>query len=128
MEPVRADVDAFFLDLLEDREFTARDFGELPNGICRMAAPLTHELALTLPHWRECLRPIAANLAQTFRESLVSKGASPRTLAAKSGNKRRSVPSPEQSPLLETPRKPRRRDRMQRANGARHPSKRASGT
>jgi CRISPR/Cas system-associated endonuclease Cas1 len=63
MEPVRADVDAFLLDLLEDREFTARDFGELPNGIC-LVAPLTHELALTLPHWRECLRPIAAPLAQ----------------------------------------------------------------
>ena len=74
MEPVRADVDAFLLDLLEDREFTARDFAELPNGICRIAAPLTHELALTLPHWRECLRPIAAGLAQTFRESLVNKG------------------------------------------------------
>jgi CRISPR-associated endonuclease Cas1 len=36
MEPVRADVDAFLLDLLEDRTFTARDFGELPNGICRI--------------------------------------------------------------------------------------------
>ncbi len=105
MEPVRADVDAFLLDLLEDREFTARDFGELPNGICRIAAPLTHELALTLPHWRECLRPIAASLAQTFRESLVNKGVPPRTLAAKSGNKRRSVPGPERSPLLATPRK-----------------------
>jgi hypothetical protein len=33
MEPVRAEVDAFLLDLLEDREFTARDFGELPNGV-----------------------------------------------------------------------------------------------
>jgi hypothetical protein len=41
MEPVRADVDAFLLDRLEDREFIARDFGELPNGICRVAAPLT---------------------------------------------------------------------------------------
>jgi CRISPR-associated protein Cas1 len=105
MEPVRADVDGFLLDLLEDREFTARDFGELPNGICRIAAPLTHELALTLPHWRECLRPIAAGLAQTFRESLVNQGASPRTLAAKSGNKQRSVSGPKRSPLLATPRK-----------------------
>jgi CRISPR-associated endonuclease Cas1 len=105
MEPVRADVDAFLLDLLEDREFTARDFGELPNGICRIAAPLTHELALTLPHWRECLRPIAAHLAQTFRESLVNKGAAPRTLAAKSANRRRNAPGPERSPLLATPRK-----------------------
>jgi CRISP-associated protein Cas1 len=105
IEPVRADVDAFLLDLLEDREFTARDFGELPNGICRIAAPLTHELALTLPHWRECLRPIAARLAQAFRESLVNKGLAPRTLAAKSGNKRRSVPGSAQSPLLAAPRK-----------------------
>jgi len=105
MEPVRAHVDAFLLDLLEDREFTARDFGELPNGICRIAAPLTHELALTLPHWRECLRPIAARLAQAFRESLVNKGAAPRTLAAKSGNKPRGIPAPERSPLIATPRK-----------------------
>ncbi len=103
MEPVRSDVDAFLLDLLEDREFTARDFGELPNGICRIAAPLTHELALTLPHWRECLRPIAARLAQAFRDSLLNKGAAPRTLGAKSGNKRRSIPGPAQSPLLAMP-------------------------
>jgi CRISPR-associated protein Cas1 len=103
MEPVRADVDAFLLNLLEDREFTARDFGELPNGICRIAAPLTHELALTLPHWRECLRPIAAHLARTFRESLANGCAAPRTLATKSGNKRRRVPV--RSPLLATPRK-----------------------
>ena len=105
MEPVRADVDAFLLDFLEDREFTARDFGELPNGICRIAAHLTHELALTLPHWRECLRPIAARLARAFRESLLNKHAAPRTLAAKSGNKQRSAPAPERSPLLATPRK-----------------------
>jgi hypothetical protein len=105
MESVRADVDGFLLDLLEDREFTARDFGELPNGICRIAAPLTHELALTLPHWRECLRPIAARLAQTFREALANKGAAPRPLAAKSGNKRRSVSAPARSPLLATPRR-----------------------
>jgi CRISPR-associated endonuclease Cas1 len=105
MEPVRADVDAFLLDLLEDRELTARDFGELPNGICRIAAPLTHELALTLPHWRECLRPIVARLAQIFRESLANKAALPRTLAARTGNKRRGVPGLERSPPLATPRK-----------------------
>jgi CRISPR-associated protein Cas1 len=105
MEPVRADVDGFLLDLLEDREFTARDFGELANGICRIAAPLTHELALTLPHWRECLRPIAARLAQTFRESLLNKSVSPRSLAAKSGKKRRSIPVSDPSALLATPRK-----------------------
>jgi hypothetical protein len=69
--------------------------------VCRLAAPLTHELALTLPHWRECLRPIAARLAQAFRESL---SATPRSVLAKSKN-RRSVPGPQRSPLLATPRK-----------------------
>jgi hypothetical protein len=90
MEPIRADVDAFVLDLFEDREFTARDFGELPNGICRIAAPLTHELALTLPHWRECLGPIAAQLAQRFREPF---------------GKRSTKVGPGKSSLLPTPRK-----------------------
>jgi len=121
MEPVRAEVDAFLLDLLEDREFAARDFGELPNGICRIAAPLTHELALTLPYWRECLRPITARLAQTFRESLLNKHAAPRALAAKAENKRLSVPGRERSPLLATPRS---RGRTRRVPGARRPSKR----
>ena len=93
MEPVRPSVDAFLLDLLEDRVFEARAFAELPNGICRIAAPLTHELALTLPHWRECLRPIAAGLAQTFRDAL----------AGKSG--RRVAPASKRSPLETTPRK-----------------------
>jgi CRISPR-associated endonuclease Cas1 len=120
-EGVRGDVDAFLLDLLEDREFTVRDFGELANGICRIAAPLTHELALTLPHRRECLRPIAGSLAQAFRESLVNKGAPPRTLSANSGNKRRSIPVPEQSPLLATPRS---RGRTQRGSGEPRPWKR----
>ena len=104
MESVRADVDAFLLDLLEDRIFTARDFAELPNGVCRIAAPLTHELALTLPHWRECLRPIVASLAQTFRDVLSNRDTTPR-ISASSRNKRSSVPGPAKSPLLATPRK-----------------------
>ena len=104
MEPVRADVDAFLLDLLEDRVFTARDFAELSNGICRIAAPLTHELALTLPHWRECLRPIAASLAQTFREALQNPRTAPR-IHGNGRNKRSSAPGPTKSSLLATPRK-----------------------
>ncbi len=103
MEPVRPDVDAFLLDLLEDREFTARDFGELPNGICRIAAPLTHELALTLPHWRECLRPIAASLAQAFRGALATRAY---RLARSWLNREQAwEPDPKRSPLEATPRK-----------------------
>lgn len=104
MEPVRPEVDAFLLDLLEDRTFTSRDFTELSNGICRVAAPLTHELALTLAHWRECLRPIVADLAQTFREALGNRSIEPRRRSA-SVAERRVKPGPHPSPLSHTPRK-----------------------
>jgi CRISPR-associated endonuclease Cas1 len=104
MEPVRPDVDAFLLDLLEDRTFTSRDFTELSNGICRVAAPLSHELALTLPHWRECLRPVVANLAQTFRDALSNRSIEPR-IRSVSAVVRRTKPRPEASPLSRTPRK-----------------------
>ena len=58
MEPIRPAVDAFVLDLLEERILTSHDFAELPNGICRVRAPLTHELALTLGRWRLLLARI----------------------------------------------------------------------
>jgi CRISPR-associated endonuclease Cas1 len=125
MEPVRADVDAFLLDLLEDREFTARDFGELPNGICRIAAPLTHELALTLPHWRECLRPIAACLAQTFRESLFNKGAAIARSRLNPGISAAAFPVQSDRRCSQRLARPRSRGHTQPANGARRPSKRA---
>ena len=130
MEPVRPAVDAFVLDLLEERVLTARDFAELPNGVCRVRAPLTHELALTLPQWRLLLAPIVADLAKRFRAALLDRGTantgtraavpretrelpravpgtteSPRT----KGSPRRgsTVPGPASvpSPLNETPRK-----------------------
>jgi CRISPR-associated endonuclease Cas1 len=104
MEPVRPDVDAFLLDLLEDRTFTSRDFVELSNGVCRVAAPLTHELALTLPHWRECLRPIVADLAQTFRDALSNRSVEPCVRSARVPG-RRTKPGPLASPLSHTPRK-----------------------
>ena len=73
MEPIRPAVDAFVLDLLEERILTSRDFAELPNGVCRVRAPLTHELALTLGRWRLLLAPIVAHLAQVFRAALLGR-------------------------------------------------------
>ena len=101
MEPVRPNVDAFLLDLLEDRVFTSRDFVELSNGVCRVAAPLSHELALTLPHWRECLRPIVADLAQTFREALTARTIEARIRPVNVAL-RRTKPGPQPSPLSQT--------------------------
>jgi CRISPR-associated endonuclease Cas1 len=105
MEPVRPAVDAFVLDFLEERVLTSRDFVSLPNGICRVRAPLTHDLAVTLPRWRQLMVPIVAHLAQAFRSALGRHGAAtvkPRTITARAAVSR---PAPAPSPLQSTPRK-----------------------
>jgi CRISPR-associated endonuclease Cas1 len=73
MEPVRPDVDSFVLDLLEERTLTSRDFVELPNGVCRVRAPLSHDLALTIPRWRQRIGPVVAGLAHRFRSALLHR-------------------------------------------------------
>ncbi len=93
MEPVRPDVDAFILDLLEDRVFASRDFAELPNGVCRIGASITHDLALALPQWRLRMAPIAVRLAKAFRDALTGK------------RENGAVPAPKRSALVNTPRK-----------------------
>ena len=59
IEPVRPQVDAFVLDLLERRTFRKVEFTETADGHCRLKAPLTHELAETIPRWAQALAPIA---------------------------------------------------------------------
>jgi CRISPR-associated endonuclease Cas1 len=131
MEPIRPAVDAFVLDLLEERVLTSRDFVELPNGVCRVRTPLTHDLAVTLPRWRQLVAPVVAHLAKRFRTALpglretavrprvdkrdcprlpaeVSEtaeipGTNRRSRKAKALPRLRSAPSP----LCETPRKER---------------------
>ena len=73
MEPVRPEVEAFVLGLLAHRTFRKADFAELPDGHCRLMAPLTHELAETMPRWRELVAPIAERVAHTFGQELAGK-------------------------------------------------------
>jgi CRISPR-associated endonuclease Cas1 len=109
MEPIRPAVDAFILDLLEERILTSRDFAELSNGICRVRAPLTHELALTLGRWRLLLAPIVAHLAQVFRAALLgradAKAPRPRAAGPTRETRRENLESPRTDP--ETPEIPR---------------------
>jgi CRISPR-associated endonuclease Cas1 len=98
MEPIRPAVDAFVLDLLEERILSSRDFAELPNGICRVRAPLTHELALTLGRWRLLLAPIVTHLAQVFRAALLgpreANATKPRAAETRQNARRESLESP----------------------------------
>jgi len=110
MEPIRPAVDAFVLDLLEERILTSRDFAELSNGICRVRAPLTHELALSLGRWRLLLAPVVAYLAQVFRAALLGPGDAKATRIARATEptretRRESLASPRTDP--KTPEIPR---------------------
>jgi CRISPR-associated endonuclease Cas1 len=104
MEPIRPAVDAFVLDLLEERVLTSRDFVELPNGVCRVRAPLTHDLALTLPKWRQLMAPVVAHFAQAFRASL-GRTAAPIAALPRTSSRAIAHHAPAASPLVATPRK-----------------------
>jgi hypothetical protein len=56
-------VDRYLLALLRDRVFRANDFHETQRGNVRLLAPLTHELAETMPAWRRLIAPVAEQIA-----------------------------------------------------------------
>jgi len=58
MEAIRPEVDADLVDLIDRRTFRRADFFETREGGCRIAAPLTHELAAITILWRTRLAPI----------------------------------------------------------------------
>jgi CRISPR-associated protein Cas1 len=66
MEAARPDVDQLVLDLLQDRVFKAADFAETRRGVCRIVAPLAHELAATTLLWRSLVAPVCERVAATF--------------------------------------------------------------
>ena len=63
MEPVRPLVEDHVLDLLAGRTFRKLELVETPDGACRLTSPLTHELAATLPRWRDAVAPWAERVA-----------------------------------------------------------------
>jgi hypothetical protein len=70
MEPVRPEVDAFVLDMIERRTFRKVEFIETSEGHVRLRSPLTHELAETMPQWAKSLGPIAEHVAHVFGKAM----------------------------------------------------------
>ncbi len=68
MEAVRPRVDAYLLDLLQQRTFTATDFYESPRGICRLLPPTTRLLAETAPRWAQLVAPVAEQVTQALAD------------------------------------------------------------
>jgi hypothetical protein len=70
MEPVRSEVDAFVLHVVEHRTFRKAEFTETSDGHVELLAPLTHELAETMPTWAKSLGPIAEHVAHVFGKAM----------------------------------------------------------
>jgi CRISPR-associated endonuclease Cas1 len=70
MEPVRPEVDAFMLDMVERHTFRKAEFTETLDGHVRLLAPLTHEFAETMPKWAKSLGPIAEHVAHVFGKAM----------------------------------------------------------
>ena len=70
MEPVRPEVDAFVPDKVERRTFRKAEFSERIDGHVRLLAPLTHELAETMPQWAKSPGPIAEHVAHVLGKAM----------------------------------------------------------
>jgi len=73
MEPVRPEVDAFVLTMIERRTFRKVAFTETSDGHVRLRSLLTHELAETMPRWAQSLGPIAEHVAHVFGQAMAGK-------------------------------------------------------
>jgi CRISPR-associated endonuclease Cas1 len=66
LEVIRPDIDDYLLDVVQTHVFTRGDFYETRSGQCRLLAPLTHELAETVPAWAQALAPHAESIAHAM--------------------------------------------------------------
>jgi CRISPR-associated endonuclease Cas1 len=66
LEAIRPKVDRYLCELLAERTFWWRDFHENSHGVCRILAPLTHELAATMPMLASWVAPVAEDVAHAI--------------------------------------------------------------
>jgi hypothetical protein len=90
MEPIRPLVDRYVLDVLTSRTFAARDFFETRQGVCRVVAPLTHELGETATEWGKLVGRVAEDMAR----ALDGSPRTPSTLPTPISGRRRSAARP----------------------------------
>ena len=100
MEPARPLVDRFVADLLDRRTFSARDFFETREGVCRVTAPLARELAMTSAGWGCHVGRVAEDVARRLEH----RPRSPRPLPTPvSGRNRRAVQGRDADSTLPVP-------------------------
>ena len=104
MEPIRPAVDRYLAELIARRTFGARDVFETRTGVCRVVAPLTHELAETIGHWEYLILPLVQEVAKRLLGQSAETGVyrRPRKVAAPLAAEKRSPTTT--APRVRTPR------------------------
>jgi hypothetical protein len=68
MEPGRPEVDRYVIELLGDRVFSAWDFMETAQGVCRVMPPLRDVLAGTVTTWAGHIAPHVEDVARSLAQ------------------------------------------------------------
>lgn len=87
MEAVRPSMDAALLDLLEGHIFAANLFIEDRKGVCRVLAPLSHQLSAYSSVSERLIGPVAERVAQALSDG----SGRPRALPTRMTERRRSA-------------------------------------
>jgi CRISPR-associated endonuclease Cas1 len=66
MEPIRPQVESWFLELLASRVWTKNDFTEVRDGVCRVMPDLAHQLAQTGLAWYRAVAPHVEHVARVL--------------------------------------------------------------
>lgn len=103
LEPVRAEVDSYVLDLIT-REYLSRSwFIEERDGTCRLTAEFVSRLAQTAPIWSRAVAPVAEWVAREFWKTIRRPDA-PFATRLTHNNKREAKGAPAQPPITRVPR------------------------
>lgn len=70
MEPIRAEVDLYVLDLITREYLNPRWFIEEPNGNCRLSVEFASRLAQSIPIWSRAVAPVAELVAREFWKTI----------------------------------------------------------
>jgi CRISPR-associated endonuclease Cas1 len=107
MEPIRAQVDSYVLDLIT-REYLSRSwFVEERDGNCRLSAEFVSRLAQTAPMWSRAVAPVAEWVAREFWKTIRRPDAPLATRLTQSNKREAKGAAPVPPPI-----RPTRRDNL----------------
>jgi CRISPR-associated endonuclease Cas1 len=102
MEPCRAAVDAYVVELITKQLLNRDWFSEQRSGNCRVTSLFAARLSETVPIWRRAVAPVAEWVARTIWATIRKPG-TPFTTRLTQNNKRATKGAPPQSPVVRVP-------------------------